>query len=47
MVPLFCRQTDLLLSLPARTFDKTGLNMKYELVKGLSMVKVSMKYELT
>ena len=27
MIPIFCRQNDLFLSLPARTIDKTGLNM--------------------
>ena len=27
MMPLFCRQTDLFLSLPAQTINKTGLQL--------------------
>ena len=33
MVPLFLRQNDLFLSLPARTTDKTGLDVLLKFMK--------------
>ena len=39
MIPLFCRQIDLLLSLPSGTIDKTGLNLCQEFLTGGTKIK--------